>query len=262
MTDTLELVRSLTDAEWNHLAGRLLTGPFPTARPDQRRPPDGDWDVARPRRPRLGQDPHRQRRPVEHARAGGDRFAAGPTYADARDVMTEGPTGLLACCAAGASPTRNRSSASSSARDGASRSAPRTSPSGGVAGTSVEAGPTSPVRGGASTRGPRSVSLPASATTPASSSPARPGPPLVMDLAQRTDGTVHVTRGRMLDNVANLSPAFVAEMERRYAGTRIGRQEPRRRAAPRHPGALWNLAQFEAPASGWASRRCLTWCGW
>lgn len=38
MTDTLELVRTLSDAEWAKLAGGLLTGPFPLARPEQRRP--------------------------------------------------------------------------------------------------------------------------------------------------------------------------------------------------------------------------------
>ena len=95
MTDTLELVRSLTDAEWNHLAGTLLTGPFPTARPDQRRP-DGDWDVWLVLAGRgWGKTRTGSEDLVEHARAGGDWFAAGPTYADARDVMTEGPTGLL-----------------------------------------------------------------------------------------------------------------------------------------------------------------------
>jgi phage terminase large subunit-like protein len=49
--------------------------------------------------------------------------------------------------------------------------------------------------------------------------------PLLRDLLSRDDGSVVVTRGSTFDNEANLSPQALAEMHRRYDGTRIGRQE-------------------------------------
>lgn len=49
--------------------------------------------------------------------------------------------------------------------------------------------------------------------------------PLLKDWTTRTDGSVTVTRGSTFDNADNLSPVALAELERRYHGTRIGRQE-------------------------------------
>ena len=43
--------------------------------------------------------------------------------------------------------------------------------------------------------------------------------------AKNGDPAVVVTRGSTFENRANLSPAFLAEMENRYAGTTVGRQE-------------------------------------
>lgn len=249
MTDTLELVRSLTDAEWNHLAGRLLTGPFPTARPDQRRP-DGDWDVWLVLAGRgWGKTRTGSEDLVEHARAGGDWFAAGPTYADARDVMTEGPTGLLGVlrrrCIAH---TWNRSLGELVGEGWRIKVGSADEPER-WRGWNFRGGwadePGSWRRLDTWTQIRLATRLGDHPRIVVTGTP-RPTA-LVMDLAQRTDGTVHVTRGRMLDNVANLSPAFVAEMERRYAGTRIGRQELDGELLLDTPGALWNLAQFEAP---------------
>lgn len=51
-----------------------------------------------------------------------------------------------------------------------------------------------------------------------------PRPVPVLKRIMNEEGTV-ITRVRTSANAANLAPAFIAEMERRYAGTALGRQE-------------------------------------
>jgi predicted phage terminase large subunit-like protein len=58
-------------------------------------------------------------------------------------------------------------------------------------------------------------------------------------------GTV-VTRGRTSDNRDNLPAAVLAEFERIYGGTRIGRQELDGELLEEAEGALWRGAQIEA----------------
>lgn len=58
-------------------------------------------------------------------------------------------------------------------------------------------------------------------------------------------GTV-VTRGRTLDNQANLAPGVVADLQRRYGGTRLGRQELDGEVLTDTPGALWTWERIEA----------------
>ncbi|HEX6841401.1 MAG TPA: terminase family protein [Stellaceae bacterium] len=48
-----------------------------------------------------------------------------------------------------------------------------------------------------------------------------------------------VTRGSTYDNAANLAPAFLAQIVRRYEGTRLGRQELDAEVLDDVPGALW-----------------------
>lgn len=69
--------------------------------------------------------------------------------------------------------------------------------------------------------------------------------PLVKDLAARTDGSVTITRGRTLDNAANLSQTALDELLARYQGTRIGRQELDGELLEDIEGALWTLASIE-----------------
>jgi phage terminase large subunit-like protein len=57
---------------------------------------------------------------------------------------------------------------------------------------------------------------------------------------------VHITRGRMADNAHNLAPAFRRRIERRYAGTRIGRQELDAELLEDVAGALWTMAGLDA----------------
>jgi phage terminase large subunit-like protein len=53
------------------------------------------------------------------------------------------------------------------------------------------------------------------------------------------DPTTHVTRGNMYENAANLAKKFLREVERKYAGTRLGRQEIEGAILDDNPGALW-----------------------
>ena len=68
---------------------------------------------------------------------------------------------------------------------------------------------------------------------------------LLKELLSRTDGSVCVTRGSTFDNAANLSAAALAELKRRYDGTRIGRQELYGELLDDVEGALWNTAMLE-----------------
>lgn len=172
------------------------------------------------------------------------------TAADARDVMIEGESGILACSPRWArpryEPSRRR----------------LTWPSGAVA-TSFSADDPDQLRGpqfdaawadeiakwryeaawdnlmlglrlGAD---PRCVAT----TTP------RPRAWLARLMAD--SGTV-VTRGGTRENAANLAPAFLGQILGRYAGTRLGRQEIDGELLAEIPGALWTRALIEAARGG------------
>ena len=73
--------------------------------------------------------------------------------------------------------------------------------------------------------------------------------PLIKDLVARDDGSVVVVRGSTFDNEANLSPAALLELKRRYEGTRIGRQELYGELLMDAEFALWNRDLIEAAQS-------------
>jgi predicted phage terminase large subunit-like protein len=60
------------------------------------------------------------------------------------------------------------------------------------------------------------------------------------------DPKVVVTRGRTEENRANLAPAFLDQIVRRYQGTRLGRQELDAELLDDVPGALWQRGAIEA----------------
>ena len=68
--------------------------------------------------------------------------------------------------------------------------------------------------------------------------------PLIRSLLA-APGTV-VTRGATRDNAANLAPGVVADLERRYAGTRLGRQELDGEILDDSAGALWRWQWIDA----------------
>jgi phage terminase large subunit-like protein len=67
---------------------------------------------------------------------------------------------------------------------------------------------------------------------------------LIRDLI--ADPTVVVTRGTTHENRANLAPVFLGQIVRRYQGTRLGRQELEAEILEDVPGALWNRGMIEA----------------
>jgi phage terminase large subunit-like protein len=67
------------------------------------------------------------------------------------------------------------------------------------------------------------------------------------------DENTVVTRGRTFDNASNLAAPFLRQIEERYGGTRLGRQELEGEVLEDIPGALWQrttidkLRRSEAP---------------
>jgi predicted phage terminase large subunit-like protein len=59
------------------------------------------------------------------------------------------------------------------------------------------------------------------------------------------DPTTVITRGSTYDNRANLAPAFLQQIIRKYEGTRLGRQELNAEVLDDAPGALWNRQGLE-----------------
>lgn len=68
---------------------------------------------------------------------------------------------------------------------------------------------------------------------------------LVRDLLR--DPTTTVTRGSTYDNRANLADAFMTQVVKRYAGTRLGRQELNAEMLDDVPGALWLRDNLDVP---------------
>lgn len=62
--------------------------------------------------------------------------------------------------------------------------------------------------------------------------------PLIRQLV--ADPTVYVTKGRTMDNQANLPDSFLHTIEDKYGGTRLGRQELEGEILDDIPGALWS----------------------
>ncbi|HEY1749584.1 MAG TPA: terminase family protein [Xanthobacteraceae bacterium] len=69
---------------------------------------------------------------------------------------------------------------------------------------------------------------------------------LIRDLLAREGKDVAVSRGTTYENAANLADAFLAQIVRRYEGTRLGRQELNAELLDDVPGALWDRDRIEA----------------
>jgi phage terminase large subunit-like protein len=59
------------------------------------------------------------------------------------------------------------------------------------------------------------------------------------------DAHCAVTRGTSYENAANLAPAFLETILKRYEGTRLGRQELNAELLDDNPNALWQRAQID-----------------
>jgi phage terminase large subunit-like protein len=69
--------------------------------------------------------------------------------------------------------------------------------------------------------------------------------PLPLLKAIMNDPATVITRAATTANAAYLAPAFIAEMERRYAGTALGRQELLGEIVNEQSGSLWRRAWIE-----------------
>jgi phage terminase large subunit-like protein len=220
------------------------------ARPEQL-PPPGDWSVWIYL---AGRGAGKTRSGVEAVREWIEAGACGrvaliaPTQGDARDVLVEGESGILAI-----SPNSNRPVYEPSKRR-------LTWPNGAIA-TLFSAEESDRLRGPQHDgiladelaawkeaqaawdmamfglrlgRRPRAIVT----TTP------RPIP-LLKSLLKRAGQDVVVTRGRTSDNAENLAPTFLSQIVSRYAGTRLGRQELEGEVLEDTPGALWSRDLIE-----------------
>lgn len=68
---------------------------------------------------------------------------------------------------------------------------------------------------------------------------------IIRGLLSREGDDVVVTRGKTRDNRANLAPTFLAQIVRKYEGTRLGRQELDGEVLDDAPGALWKRGRLD-----------------
>ncbi|MEQ8587657.1 MAG: terminase family protein [Thalassobaculaceae bacterium] len=216
---------------------------------DKQLPPPGDWRVwlilagRGFGKTRTGAEWVREL--AESGRAG--RIAlVGETGADARDVMVEGESGLLACCPPWARPLYEPSKRRVTWPNGAAATCFSADDPDQLRGPQFDAAWADEIakwryeaswdnlmlglRLGAD---PRCVAT----TTP------KPRAWLSRLMA---DPRTAVTRGGTRENAANLAPAFLDQILARYDGTRLGRQEIEGEYLTDVPGALWSRALVEA----------------
>jgi predicted phage terminase large subunit-like protein len=219
------------------------------ARPSQRMPP-GDWWTTWLLlagrgfgKTRTGSETVRQQK-----LAGCGHIALiGPTAADVRDTMIEGPAGILTV-----SPNHDRPIYEPSKR--------RLTWANGAIATGFSADEPDRLRGPAHDflwadelgawsfpaawdmamfglrmgKHPRAIVT----TTP------RPTK-IIRGLVNREGRDVFVTRGSTFENADNLAPSFLSEITARYQGTRLGRQELQAEILDDVPGALWQRSWID-----------------
>ncbi|MGE0723962.1 MAG: DNA-packaging protein [Alphaproteobacteria bacterium] len=218
------------------------------ARPTQL-PPAGPWRVWFIR---AGRGAGKTRAAAEFVRAEiaagrAERIAlVGETAADARDVMVEGPSGILAI-----SPPGERPRYQPSLRR-------LTWPNGAVATTFAAVDPEQ-------LRGPEhdlawadevakwpdeaawhNLMLGLRRGQARCVATSTPRPRAWLKRLLSAPGT-QVSRGSTFDNAPNLAPAAIADLARRYEGTRLGRQELHGDYLDDVPGALWTRAMLDRP---------------
>jgi phage terminase large subunit-like protein len=216
------------------------------ARPDQL-PPMGDWSIWLILAGRGWGKTKALAEWVRMMAKPGARIAlVGATAADVRDVIIEGESGILAVCGHWERPLYEPSKRR------------LTWPNGAIA-TAYSAEEPDRLRGPQHTHaacdevaawkypeawdmlmmGLRLGSRPqvVCATTPKSV-------PLLKTI--RSSPGVVVTRGKTLDNAANLAPSFLTGLMARYEGTRLGRQELEGEDLDDNPDALWQREGIDA----------------
>jgi phage terminase large subunit-like protein len=188
---------------------------------------------------------------IDRIEDGAERIALiGPTAADARDVMVEGESGILAVCppdlAANYEPSKRRITFAS-----------------GAIATTFSADEPDRLRGPqhdfawadelAAWRYPEAwdqlqfgLRL---GTDPRCIVTTTPRPTKEIRDLVAAETTV-VTKGSTFDNADNLAPAFLERILAKYEGTRLGRQELYAEILDDVPGALWTRQMIEAAVTG------------
>lgn len=219
------------------------------ARPNQIAP-DGDWDIWIALAGRgFGKTKMGAEWIREREAAGARRFAfVAETAADARDVMVEGPSGILSVYPKGEEPLYE----SSKRR--------LTWPSGAVA-TLFNATEPDQLRGpqfdcawcdelakfryARATWDQLQMGL-RMGDDPKQIITTTPRPiELIKAIIAGDEGHVVITHGKTIDNASNLAPKFMRKILKRYEGTRLGRQELDAEILSDIPNALWTLTNID-----------------
>ncbi|TGP55771.1 ATP-binding protein [Mesorhizobium sp. M2D.F.Ca.ET.225.01.1.1] len=230
------------------LAESLATSWRMKARPEQIAP-EGDWAVWLVLAGRgFGKTRTGAEWVHEQIAAGKSRIAlVGPTAGDARDIMVEGESGILA-----SAPKWNRPDYQPALRK-------LTWPNGAIAMTFSADEPER-------LRGPQHEAAWCDelgawryseawdqlqfglriGTRPQAVVTTTPKPTKILrDLIARAGQDVVITRGKTKDNASNLAPSFIKAIEDRYGGTRLGRQELDGELLEDIAGALWQRSWFD-----------------
>jgi phage terminase large subunit-like protein len=172
-----------------------------------------------------------------------------PTAADARDVLCEGPSGIMSCCPNYDRPLYEPSKRRITWKNGAVASIFSAEEPDRLRGPQHELALCDELAAGANPQacwdmlmfGLRMGKNPrvCITTTP------RPTK-IIRDLVAREGKDVVITRGRTADNAANLAPQFLNTIVSRYQGTRLGRQELDAEVLTDIEGALWTLDLIES----------------
>jgi phage terminase large subunit-like protein len=235
---------------FNRLADALESDWATLARPNQL-PPEGDW--WRIWLILAGRGFGKTRTICEFVRAEVERGAVAriavvaATAADSRDVLVEGPAGLLAISPSWNKPTWEPTKRRLTWRNGAIATCYTADESDRLRGPQHDLAICDEL---AAWRYPEAFDMlllglrmgknprVAIATTP------RPTK-IIRELIAREAKDVVITRGSTLENAANLAPAYIDQILERYRGTRLERQEVFGEVLEDTPGALWTRENLE-----------------
>jgi predicted phage terminase large subunit-like protein len=214
---------------------------------ENQRAPEGDW---RTWLLLAGRGFGKTRCGAEWAReqvAGGRRRLAlvAPTAADARDVMVEGESGILACSPPWDMPIYEPSKRRLIWKNGAMATTYSADEPDRLRGPQHDGAWTDEI---AAWKYPESwdmlmfglrLGLDPQVVATTTPKPVR----LIRELLEAP--TTVATRGSTFDNAPNLAPAFLDQIIAKYEGTRLGRQELAGELLDDVPGALWTRAMLE-----------------
>jgi phage terminase large subunit-like protein len=241
----------------SQLADTLADGGWRTkARPEQL-PPAGDWNgwvVCAGRgfgKTRTGAEWVRE---LIETGAAGRVALVGPTVADCRDVQVEGPAGILAVSSPWFRPEYEPSKRRLTWPNGATATTFSSEEADRLRGPQHDAAWFDEL---AAMTDPSAVWDMAMfglrlGVRPRWLVTTTPKPiKLLRELLAREGRDVVITRGSTLDNAANLSPSFIAAIQARYAGTRLGRQEINAELLLDVQGALWTREMLDRANGQW-----------